>query len=558
MIAHKSPISGISSFEEKYIATAGYDNQIILWSQDKKEALQCSFHDHLTNHCSFSPCGNYLATASSDYTARLWKIPEMQLVQVFSGHDDDVQMAVISKTNDKLATASQDNKIRVYQLDGTLIHTFEGHSDSVDTVNWSTDGKTLVSSGGDGTIRVWGVDEKKLLETLSFDGVQTDSVVISNGYIYAGNDEGELISVHIDTAKMQRVKAHIAGVKVIQLNDDNTKLVSASYDYTAKIWSLKDGNMSLTNDIKCPAELWLRAVCWINDTKIAFGTFGSSYAVYDLQKNEWNLDKVAPTHGINDLDFENNKVFSVGDSGQLKKNGEIISEVGFLCNFVLKVNGKILVGGLPGKIVEVVSGKVVLEYKSPLNCAVKYENQGELYAIVSSYTGEVLVFNMTNEPKLIKEIKVHANAIKSLAINSGVLFALCANGDCSFFDLPSFELLSKTESAHEQIANGGDSLGNDSFVSVGRDKKLIIWNKEFNPTYYNTPMTHSIKCVATSKDGKQIACGGYNGSVSVYSIESKEWETQRITNSGISSIYYNEYSDNFVASSYNGNVYNLN
>ena len=69
MIKHHGPISGVSCFKSKYIATAGYDNQLILWNSETHQSIARSYHDHLVNQCQFSPCGEFLVTASSDYTS---------------------------------------------------------------------------------------------------------------------------------------------------------------------------------------------------------------------------------------------------------------------------------------------------------------------------------------------------------------------------------------------------------------------------------------------------------------------------------------------------------
>jgi hypothetical protein len=54
MICHRSPISGIASIENKYVATAGYDNQVIIWDAVTGQSLARGQHDHLANHVRFS------------------------------------------------------------------------------------------------------------------------------------------------------------------------------------------------------------------------------------------------------------------------------------------------------------------------------------------------------------------------------------------------------------------------------------------------------------------------------------------------------------------------
>ena len=100
---HQGPIAGIAAHGD-LIATAGYDNKIILWNARLREALSRASHDHLVNHCSFSSDGRWLVSASSDYSARVWAIPSLRLHAVLPGHGDDVDMAVFSPDDRRIAT----------------------------------------------------------------------------------------------------------------------------------------------------------------------------------------------------------------------------------------------------------------------------------------------------------------------------------------------------------------------------------------------------------------------------------------------------------------------
>ena len=55
----------------------------------------------------------------------------------------------------RVATASYDRTLRVWDLSSGSSHVLRGHEASVDHVAWSSDGSRLVSAGRDGTVRVW-------------------------------------------------------------------------------------------------------------------------------------------------------------------------------------------------------------------------------------------------------------------------------------------------------------------------------------------------------------------------------------------------------------------
>ena len=149
---HTGPIAAVASFDH-YIATAGYDNKIILWDQSNKQALAVAHHDHLVNHCSFSNDGNFLVSASSDFTARIWELPSLRLKTCLSGHTDDIDMAVFSPDDQWIATCALDRTIRIFDLSGHCHKILRGHTGNIISVAWRPDGKSLVSSGVDGTVR---------------------------------------------------------------------------------------------------------------------------------------------------------------------------------------------------------------------------------------------------------------------------------------------------------------------------------------------------------------------------------------------------------------------
>ena len=64
---HIGPISGIAAHAAEFVATAGYDNQVILWNARTGLPIHRVHHDHLANQCAFSADGKHLVSASSDY-----------------------------------------------------------------------------------------------------------------------------------------------------------------------------------------------------------------------------------------------------------------------------------------------------------------------------------------------------------------------------------------------------------------------------------------------------------------------------------------------------------
>ncbi|NER51631.1 MAG: hypothetical protein F6J92_34315, partial [Symploca sp. SIO1A3] len=106
-------------------------------------------YNHLLGHkrvfdVAFSPKGDMLASASDDNTIKLWN-QEGKLLQTIEGHEGWVYGVAISPDGKTIASVGEDQTIKLWNLDGSLRKTLKGHNDEVWGVAISTDGKTIAS-----------------------------------------------------------------------------------------------------------------------------------------------------------------------------------------------------------------------------------------------------------------------------------------------------------------------------------------------------------------------------------------------------------------------------
>ncbi len=559
MIAHRAPISGVAAFGGYLVATAGYDNQLILWDAKHQTPLSRAFHDHLANQVAFSTDGRFLVSASSDHTARLWSLPDLKLKAVFSDQLDDVEMAVFHPVRDLVATASRDHRVRVYGFDGRLQRCFEGHAADVISVAWSVDGEELISSSDDGTVKRWSLAKGQLLENIDLGGIETDTLAVTReGIIYAGNDEGEIVV--IDDSRTSRHPAHASGIKRLVYEADTGQLVSLSYDRTLRVWAAAGAELRPVAQASIPAEIWPRSCAFIDKQTLAFATFGSSYAVYHIDSDTWDLEAVQPTQGVNAVAMLSGQRLTIGDSGILFIDGRPSTRMGSLCNFLTPAGGRVFTGGQMGSVMDALTGELLHQHRSPLNCGTAFERNGVPHVVIGTYTGEGLVFSVAKDRavRLAATLPLHTNAVKSVAVSDGIIFSVCADTAASWFSVADFQETGRLKPAHDRIANGCAALPGGRFVSISRDHKLRIWERSHAATVVDTPHTHSIKCVVTSGDGRHVATGSYSGVVAIYDLLLGKWvSVDRPTTAGISSLCYDEGNACFLAGSYDGHVYEL-
>ena len=208
---HKGTVWSVSfSPNGKYLATASDDGTARLWDLSTQQQMTelkghkgwlknlRGFLEHTTepqgHRCwvtsvCFSPNGKYLATASSDGTARLWDLSGKQLAE-FKGHRDWVRCVCFSPDGQYLATASDDWTARVWNLSGNLLAEFKGHQGNVRSVSFSPDGQYLATASDDWTARVWDLSANLLAEfTGHQDWVRSVSFSPDGQYLATASDD---------------------------------------------------------------------------------------------------------------------------------------------------------------------------------------------------------------------------------------------------------------------------------------------------------------------------------------------------------------------------------
>jgi WD40 repeat protein len=557
MIQHRSPISGVATFGNRFVATAGYDNQVILWDQATQRSLGRVMHDHLANQCVFNPDGTRLLTSSSDYTARLWSVPDLRLLAVLNNQEDDVEMSAFHSCRELIATASRDHRVRVYDFTGQLIQVFTGHTADVISVEWGRTGDEVITSSDDGTIKRWSLVTGGLVEDIDLGGVETDTVAIhADGTIFAGNDAGELLVLRTGGKKV--IPAHTAGIKRLVLGVDRGLLVSLSYDRTLCLWDVSGDLPVLIDQADLPAEVWPRSCAFAAGSTLIFGTFGATYQTYDYERRSWGNATVPPTYGVNAACTYQGSVLAVGDVGIVWRDGAEHASTGSVCNFLTSATGVVITGGQLGRVFDAYTGTTLHQHRSPLNCAAKFARNGVEHVVVGAYTGEGILLRIT-APGTVEHagnLQLHDNAVKGVAVSGDLIFSVCADTSAAWQDVRTLETIKVQPGAHDRIANGCVGLGAGRFASVSRDQKLRLWEPDFTATVVDTPHTHSIKCVTAGSEGRLVATGSYDGHVAVYDRQTGTWPTiVRPTAAGISSLWYDAERRRFLASSYDGTVY---
>jgi WD40 repeat protein len=211
-----------------------------------------SGHDLVVRKVAWSHDGTRIASASEDGTVQVWDATTGKHRATYNHSMDKADQEMVmtvawSPNNTRIASASDDTTVRVWNANsGEEIYAYREHSAAVVSVAWSPDGTYIASASKDGVVQVWDAVTGKKQRSLSYNvrvgalAWSPDSTRIAIGYY--NTDTGADDSVRIWDTNTGNNKQIIPGafgdlVYAVDWSSDG-KYIAAGYQKgEVKIWS---------------------------------------------------------------------------------------------------------------------------------------------------------------------------------------------------------------------------------------------------------------------------------------------------------------------------------
>jgi WD40 repeat protein/energy-coupling factor transporter ATP-binding protein EcfA2 len=236
----------IPVFLQSFLAIPDVRMQVIVAMQKavyySREINTLEGHRYRVNSLSFSPDGKTLASVDDDDIIKLWQL-DGTLLRTIKGHSRLIRDVSFSPDGKMFATASYDGTIKLWNLDGTLRKTLRGHSGGVFRVIFSKNQPTLVSASEDASLKFWSLDGRLLrtiqsgqLNVLDISFNPKNKTLASSGAdgtvkLWDSNNGSLIKTFH--TNQCSQLKCHIWG---ISYSLDGNFLATGSTNGSIKLW----------------------------------------------------------------------------------------------------------------------------------------------------------------------------------------------------------------------------------------------------------------------------------------------------------------------------------
>ena len=209
--AHGGPIKGLAhSSELNLLVSTSFDYTAVVWdTESMTELKQLIGHNAAVNTATFSPDGQWLATAGDDNQILLWSVSDLKNPAVapqpaaLNGHTAKVVHLEFDDASQRLLSSSWDRRAGLWDVSSqSLIRFFEGHRGPVNAAQFMPNDDQIVSAGGDGHIRLWNIGSGEYVRSLVRNGFGINVMELSAelNVIAFGGSNGVMKSISLDNS----------------------------------------------------------------------------------------------------------------------------------------------------------------------------------------------------------------------------------------------------------------------------------------------------------------------------------------------------------------------
>lgn len=455
-------------------------------------------HANLISSIAVSPDRLYLASASHDYTVKLWRLADKQLLRTFSLGTMVAARAVAFSANSLyLAAGWNDGRITVWNVStGELVREFVGGSASVNVLRFSPNSDLLISGDGNGQLRIWNVSNAQLVRTIQTNATIWDlDITLNQPLIVVALGTGVIQLWDSQTGNwVRQVSTHAGPVYTVQFSPDGNHIVAGG------------AGMNHLSIVRTADGMVLRTLTGHTQPVLSarFVSSGDEILSTSLDGTirRWLLNEGTGTVVLSRPSGYYETCLAIGETNSFITGGND-------CHL---------------KVWSLSSGQLLTRFTGHTGSVGALAFSADSSQLASGGQ-DALLWNAVNGA-LLRSIDVGTNEVASLAFSpDGALLAI---GSGNWIDdsaregiVAIYDTATGTESsrltAHSDFVEHLQFASTQSFLlSAGADT-AILWNRSSWQQLLNWTTSGYIQVATLSPDDMQVVIGDSNGAVARYS-----------------------------------------
>ena len=246
-------------------------------------------HSAEVTKLSWSPNGAQLASASQDYSVRLWDLATQQNTITYTGHTQGVLTVAWSHKSQLLASGGGDNRVLVWNTAGTTIHNFPNQLAAVEEVIWTLNDQRIIVDIPNHKIQEIVLSTSKTIAVGRVFGNYYLALSPNGQYLAVGTQTGIVVIYGIRRfSPLGDEVSHLSRIHSLAWSPDSTLLAFGDADSNVQVMDITTQTImytlpinGLANDISWePSNTGRLAIASSNGTVIVWNTNTGNSTIY--------------------------------------------------------------------------------------------------------------------------------------------------------------------------------------------------------------------------------------------------------------------------------------
>jgi len=223
-------------------------------------------HERSITFVNFNHEGDLLFSASKGLQPNVWRTDTGERLGTYNGHNGAVWSISVDRKSEKLLSGSADNTVKIWDVETGKIIFDIPEERPIRSVCWSNSGRQFFTVSDavmnrEAVIKIYNDNNYKTVKSIKLaagtQGVKIFQALWSNldTEIYAACDDGFIRVWNTETGDLvKQIGDHKKAVNGISWSKDKTYFVSASDDFTAKVFDARTCECKKTYETDKPVN----------------------------------------------------------------------------------------------------------------------------------------------------------------------------------------------------------------------------------------------------------------------------------------------------------------